>query len=423
VRMEILRIQNAGYQFSGLLALCAVPFFLIPLIRSWAVSIEPGMLEFYDGSYGMGTTLVCYVGSAAGLVFILWLHYPDLKPVRQYRMEQRLLRVRPVRFCVDWQISRRYSRYLKKNEELKKLQGFGNIRQFLVRKCLCGLFGGALLLAALALVKQTGRIQLGQEFSVPSVWTVELSEEEKQQMTRLLREEFAQMMEENAAFAELDSKDWAGYSAQIQEACTELLEKQKEAYDAIHFTWYDGLFFLCAVFVGTLLPELALALCRWNVEQKKMEETLRFETMILALMNYPEITVEDILSWLESFAELFRRALERAVDSFSYNRQQALSQLREDAGYEPVGRIADALAGCDEVRIQDAFLNMEAERNYYMDQYRQKINAWTGERAAIARVTAYVPFVMVLAFKLVIPFVAQGLSQMSMYSDGMNMLM
>lgn len=424
VRMEILRIQNAGYQFSGLLAVCAVPFFLIPLIREWAVSVDAGMEKFYGGSYGMGTTLACFAVSAAGLMFILWLHYPDLKAARSYRLEQRLLEQRAVCYVIDKKISRRYSHFLKKNEELKKLQGFGNIRQFLVRRYLCAFVCAALMLAGILLVKQTGRIQLRQEFSLPTVWTVELSEAEKERLSLQLRQEFAQMLMEKRDSAELFEQDgWAGYSMQIQKACVQLLENQKKAYDSIHFKWYDFLLLILSVSCGMGIPQLELVLCRWNVEQKKMEETLRFETMILVLMNYPEITIEDILNWLESFAEIFRRALERAADSFSYRRKEALRQLREDAGYEPVGRIADALESCDEVRIADAFLNMEAERNYYMDQYKQKVHAWTGERAAIAKVTAFVPFLLVMALKLIVPFTAQGLGQLSLYSDSMTTLM
>ncbi len=423
VRMEILRIQNAQYQFSGLLALCAAPFFLIPFIRAWAVSSEPAMEHFYDGGYGMGTTLVCFAASSAGLALILWLHYPDLKPLKKYRVERRLLAVSWIGYLVDKKISRRYSRCLQKNEELKKLQGFGNIRQFILRRYICAALGFFFVFTGVHLVKHAARAQLQQEFAVPSVWTVELTETEKQELSGTLRAAFGRLLETGEDTAVLNSAQWAAYSEQLRKACEMLLEKQLKAYRRIRFYWYDLLLLLLGAVFGAYLPETELALCRWNVEQKKMEETLRFETMILVLMHYPEITVENILSWLERFSELFRRALERAVDSFSYNRKLALRHLKEDAGYEPVGRIADALISCDDVRIADAFLNMEAERNYYMDQYRQKVNAWTGGRAALAKVMAFIPFLLVLALKLVVPFVAQGLSQLSVYSDGMATFM
>lgn len=420
VRMEILRIQNAGYQFSGLLAVCAVPFFLIPLIRDWAVSVESGMEGFYGGSYGMGTTLVCYAAASVGIFFILWLHYPDLKAARSYRIEQYLLAKTAVCYVIDKKISRRYSYFLKKNEELKKLQGFGNIRQFLVRRYLSAALCAALMFAGIVLVKQTGRMQMRQEFVLAPVWTVELSEMEKKNLSEQMQQEFEQMIAEGRDTADLSQESgWVMYSTQIQKACEKLLEEQKEVYGQIRFRWYDFLLLALSLLGGAAIPQLELALCRWNVEQKKMEETLRFETLILVLKHYPMITVEEILNWLESFAEIFRRALERAVDSFSYERADALRKLREDAGYEPVGRIADALLSCDEVRIVDAFLNMEAERNYYMDQYKQKVHAWTGERAAIAKVTAFVPFLLVMALKLIVPFVAQGLGQLTAYNDGM----
>ena len=37
------------------------------------------------------------------------------------------------------------------------------------------------------------------------------------------------------------------------------------------------------------------------------------------------------------------------------------------------------------------------------------------EKAALARVVAFVPFVLVLALRLIIPFVLEGLGQLSSY--------
>ena len=423
VRMEILRLQNAGYLFRGLMGLCVLPYFFIPLIQIWVLSIESGMGDYYGGSYGIGTTLVCFFVSGLSLLSVLWLHFPDFQAKRQYSLEIWLLRLPVVGFSIDRKMERNYSKFLKKNEELKKLQGFGNIRQFLVRKYLCMAMGMIFVSLLILLAQSAGRAQLYREVTVPSVWTVELDEEEKALLRGKLAETFRQMVDGDWEEAELDSGKWGMYSEQIRQACKELLARQKRAYDRIRFSWLQLILIFAGGSVGFLLPELELGISRWNVEQKKMEETLRFQTMILVLRNYPQMTVEELLKWLESFAELFRQAFAQAADSFSYDRKAALVKLREDAGFEPVGRIADALGSCDEVLIADAFFNMESERNYYMDQYKQKVEAWTRERAALAKAIAYLPFLSILALKLIVPFVMQGISQLGMYRDSFATMM
>ena len=56
-------------------------------------------------------------------------------------------------------------------------------------------------------------------------------------------------------------------------------------------------------------------------------------------------------------------------------------------------------------------------------QYKQKVQAWTRERAALAKVIAYLPFLTILALKLIVPFVIQGVSQLGMYSDNLTTMM
>jgi hypothetical protein len=152
-----------------------------------------------------------------------------------------------------------------------------------------------------------------------------------------------------------------------------------------------------------------------RVDQEKAQETLRFETLLLIVMHYGRITVEEILRSLERFSVIFSRALQRAVDDFSYRRSQSLVQLKEDLGYEPAGKLVDALIACDEIPVSQAFFDLEGERSYNMEQYKQKVSNLQREKAAIARVIAFLPFVVLLAVRLLIPFIYEGLTELKSY--------
>lgn len=135
----------------------------------------------------------------------------------------------------------------------------------------------------------------------------------------------------------------------------------------------------------------------------------------MIVMNYRQITVEEILRWMECFSLVFSKAFQRAVDDFSYHRREALERLKEELGCEAVKKLVDALIVCDEIPVAQAFYDIEGERAYDMEQYRKKEEAAQREKAALARVIAFLPFVAVLALWMIVPFVLEGLTQLGSY--------
>lgn len=347
VRLELLRRQEGHYAFLGLSALSVVPFFLCEPVRLWSASVSTSLVRFSVGSYGFVTLMVCFFLGAGCLWCVQELQFPRPPAVSLLdRCSERLLRLPLLGRLIDRQISAHYSYYLRKNEQLKVLQGFGNIREFLVKKLVCA--GVASLSAVLLFAggQLAGGAQGQTDVFVPAVVVLSAA----------------------------------------------------------------------AMLLGWMLPELRAAILQTRVAQQKMEETLRFQTVILLVMHYSRITVEEILQWMERFSFVFSRALQRAVDDYSYRRRESLEQLKEDLAYEPADALADALLVCDDLSVEQAFFDLSGSRAYNMEQFRRKISDLQREKAAFARVIAFLPFVAVLTLRLVIPFVLEGLTQLNGYA-------
>ena len=347
VRTELLRRQEGRYAFLGLTALCVIPFFFSIPIQMWSASISGDLARFYSGTYGFVTLMVSFLLTVGCTVCVQELQYPTMPGARKHTIAMRLLKIPPLAFLIDRRIAAHYSRYLKKNEMLKVLRGFGNIREFLVQKLLCALCSVCLVCMILMGCFVTG------------------------------------------AGSRLSDGLQSGL---------------------IIF----GMILFFAV-IGYFLPDAWVIILQVRAGQQKSEETLRFETLILIVMHYKQITVEEILRWMERFSVVFSRALQRAVDDFSYRRRESLEQLKEDLSYEPAIKLVDALIVCDDIPVSQAFYDLEGERAYHMEQYRQKEESLQREKAAFARVIAFLPFVALLALRLVIPFVLEGLTQMGSY--------
>lgn len=347
VRTELLRRQEGRYAFLGLTALCVLPFFFSIPIQLWSASISGDLNRFYSGTYGFVTLMACFLLTVFCTVCVQELQYPTMPGTQKHTVVMRLLKNPLLSFLIDRRIAAHYSRYLKKNEMLKVLQGFGNIREFLVQKLL-----SACLCACLVGLIAVGCFATGAGSRLPGILPL------------------------GAALL--------------------------------------GIMMVSAV-IGYYLPDAWVIILQVRTGQQKSEETLRFETLILIVMHYKRITVEEILRWMERFSVVFSRALQRAVDDFSYRRRESLEQLKEDLAYEPAIKLVDALIVCDDIPVAQAFYDLEGERAYHMEQHRQKVESLQREKAAFARVIAFLPFVALLALRLVVPFVLEGLMQMQSY--------
>lgn len=130
--------------------------------------------------------------------------------------------------------------------------------------------------------------------------------------------------------------------------------------------------------------------------------------------------MEDILMHMENFAEIFQSQIAEAVDHFSYHRSKTLQKLKQDIPDEPVQRICDALEFCEELPVREAFLNLEEEREYFLKKNLEEQRNYQSESVALARMIAYLPLFLLIVLKMIVPFVAEGLTELSGYSQSMQ---
>ena len=71
---------------------------------------------------------------------------------------------------------------------------------------------------------------------------------------------------------------------------------------------------------------------------------------------------------------------------------------------------------CDELPVKEAFLNLEDEREYFMKKNMEERKNYQKDSFALAKTIAYLPLFLLIILKLVIPFAAEGLSELNSYS-------
>ena len=435
IRENLLLCKAKMHGFMGLDLLAVLPVCFLPIVRIWAIRVSDGLAAYYYGSYGMLSTVLLFAGTIGIYGLILWLLLPEEEQKDRYQLEKWLLQFLWITNLLDRYVKKHYTKCLQKNEQIKQLQGFGNIRAFLMKK-ICfftvAFVGSLLFLTAYQNVQRT---QILSQAKIPSYQLMVLPEKAQEQVKEkyqnLVKQivavtgneqetVFKKTLEQMTLWKELKQELLAGESEQSAGELESALYLQWEAYQKIRLCWYHILMALVVAVLVAQFPELLLAAEQWKSREKRMSECLRLQTVVLLLIHYEKTTVEEILGQMENFAVLFKSQMAEAVDHFSYHRMETLQRLKQEIPDEPVQRICDALEFCEELPVEEAFLNLEDERAYFLKKNMEERKNYQGECIALAKIVAYLPLFLLIILKLVIPFVAEGLSELHAYSQGMT---
>ena len=77
----------------------------------------------------------------------------------------------------------------------------------------------------------------------------------------------------------------------------------------------------------------------------------------------------------------------------------------------------DGFIACDDTYIYNAFDDLEKDRRYFLDRHKQENDRIITDKTTIAKVLSFIPLCMIIALKLIMPFVLHGLTVL----QGQNM--
>lgn len=146
---------------------------------------------------------------------------------------------------------------------------------------------------------------------------------------------------------------------------------------------------------------------------EREDEIIRFQGIILMLMYADKITIEQILAQLERFADVFKRQIEEMSDKFSYKGTSVFKEQKSKSDFLPFNRLIDGFIACDDMYIYKAFEDVEMDRRYYIEKHKQDNLFYIEQRGAISKFLSFIPLCAVVLINLIIPFVLEGMQQLS----------
>lgn len=178
------------------------------------------------------------------------------------------------------------------------------------------------------------------------------------------------------------------------------------------------------IFLALLLPVgfitgyysryIAILIKKQILIMEREEEIVRFQTIILMVMHMDRITIQEILKRMENFAAIFKEEIYELSNQISCCGINIFRDAKGRNGFVPYEKLLDGFIACDTMPVYRAFEDVESDRNYYVEKHKQDNEQIISQKAMIAKTVSFLPLCMVIIIKLILPFVVQGITGLSM---------
>ena len=181
-----------------------------------------------------------------------------------------------------------------------------------------------------------------------------------------------------------------------------------------YLSWMEWLFSFAFAIVGYYFPRLLLIFQKYMRKLEIESEVMQFQTIILMLMKIERVNVEMILEWLERYSNIFREPITKCVNNYEAGAWEALEEMKTEINFEQMLRIIEGLqSAVEKIPIQDAFDELDNEREYYQAKRKESNERLIKRKGMIGKLIGFTPLVGLFVGYLIAPLILIGLTSMT----------
>jgi len=410
IKYELLRKERLNYLFKSLSFITIAPIFFIKPLEQWALMNLPELGIYFNGKYGffidIGTFLLVILSY---LLISKMKTHENLEISQETQIYDKLLKIKWLKKPIELKINKNYSQYLKDESFLKDAGYTKDVRVYYLTKIL-----SATSLFILCILVMINAISIGKRQLLISDKDYLKNSDAKYLMAL---KDAGLNDEEVMTYIEREED----LSQNVLKAESQRLLNKINAYNAIYFKWW---YLLLAIITSIIAYQLPMLLLYFKKQMRLMtleEEVIQMHTIILMLMYFERVSVEEVLKWMEQFSLIFRRSINKCLNDFEQGDIKALEMLKKEEGYTSFVRIVDNLINASEkIPLALAFDELVIERKYYQEKRKQDNEALIEKKGMIGKLIAFVPLSFTILFYLLVPFLLFSINQLLNYSSQMK---
>ncbi|MGO4731356.1 hypothetical protein [Paenibacillus sp. 2KB_22] len=436
IHLEILRRDKLDYLLKGLNIIALAPVLFTAPIERWARVSFPTMDEFYRSKIGFVTKISIYVIIILAYLLLQRLQQYDETRYRsghkhswldQFLYRQTFIRKLAMLFAAK-PGSAQYSqtiRLMRESSSELKYEWLAIRRVTLFAGCL------VLTMGCILLLHQVERnhilydpIRDDRMFGAMAEADLRKAEEktaldqsvlESVEMNRGATYEEVSNVLQQLSPVQLDHDARAETIARIMQ--------KLEVYNKQYVRWWEMIIAIVMGVAGYYMPVWLMLFQRKMRRLDMRHEIYQFQTVISILREMDRMSVEEILEWLNRFAVIFKRPLQKCLLHFEHGPELALEQLKEEAGLPEFQRLVDKLQlALGKISICEAFDDLESMMAFYFEQRKQEYSKMIDVKASWGRTIGFTPMYTLIFLYLVIPLVGMSFLQMNIYYEQIQKL-
>ncbi|WP_433581228.1 hypothetical protein [Paenibacillus amylolyticus] len=436
IHLEILRRDKLDYLLKGLNIIALAPVLFTAPIERWARVSFPTMDEFYRSKIGFVTKISIYV--------IIILAYLLLQRLQQYDetryrsghkhswLDQLLYRQTFIRkLAMLFAAKPGSAQYSQTIRLMRESSSELKYEWLAIRRVM--LFAGCLILTmvCILLLHQVERnhilydpIRDDRMFGAMAEADLRKAEE-KTALDQSVLESVE--MNRGATYEEVSKALQQLSPVQLDhdtqnETITRIMQKL-EVYNKQYVRWWEMIIAILMGVAGYYMPVWLMLFQRKMRRLDMRHEIYQFQTVISILREMDRMSVEEILEWLNRFAVIFKRPLQKCLLHFEHGPELALEQLKEEAGLPEFQRLVDKLQlALGKISIREAFDDLESMMAFYFEQRKQEYSKMIDVKASWGRTIGFTPMYALIFLYLVIPLVGMSFLQMNIYYEQIQKL-
>lgn len=186
--------------------------------------------------------------------------------------------------------------------------------------------------------------------------------------------------------------------------------------------WLSFTFFAVgAGILAWLSPYLDILLCWYQLELIKEQEILYLQAVLIAAQDVEEVGTEELNTWLIKAADYYQRVFLSLSGRLEFVKEEEL--LRQSEGRKDIFyHMLEGIVRGRDFGWKSAFSGIEGEQLFLRKRNHQKREKRLENEGSIGRILAMLPAFVILLIWLILPFVSEGLKQLTFYAQGIQNL-
>jgi hypothetical protein len=419
---ELIAQQKQDRGFKGVVITTFIPLLCVKLFEKWATSNMPEISQYYTGLSSTVAVMLTFV-----LTYIIYTMIDSMmtgtsEEIKQSSIFNRIAAIEPLNSVLSHMIAQRYNHYLRIDSELRATGDHTGVKAHLAKSIVYGIVGFVMVLGVMFGGTYIGKSAILTDFSKDFVDVSSISDSYKETMYETCTDMVKYHLRDEVTQEELEEQIREDYSMSSLQASliAEAVLAHKTEYNDRYFKWWYLALAFASGFLAFYVPTAMLAWNRKSITARRQAEIMQYQTLMLILMHIPGMSVAKILDWLEKFSSIFMENIITARSNLGAGQEQALIEMKESESYEPFRSFCDNLMAIDKAGVEEAFSEVEAEHDYYMETKKIARDADISTKVSFSKTISMFPLWIVVAFYLLIPMVRYALSMFSLFSSAMG---